>query len=124
MTIGAVILLCRNAATKVIVFHWPERDMADQPDASRSAPAEPHHVGADRSLVDKDQPGRIKHALLSYPTSARASHVCSLSLFGLQAFLRNGSRRCRSEGVEREAKDLRAPMQVVNHPRAVSGLVE
>src|SRR5262249_51992982 len=60
--------------------------MPDQPDASRSAPAEPHHVGTDRSLVDKDQPGWIKHALLSNPTSACAGHVCSLSFFGLQAF--------------------------------------
>src|SRR5262245_11756303 len=65
---------------------FAEGDMPDQPDASRSAPAEPHHVGTDRSLVDKDQPGWIKHALLSNPTSARAGHVCSLSFFGLQAF--------------------------------------
>src|SRR5229473_4637587 len=37
-----------------------KRNSADHPDAAGSPPPEPHHVGADRSLVDKHQPGRIK----------------------------------------------------------------
>ena len=37
-----------------------------------SPPPEPHHVGANRSLVDKHQPCGIKHALLSHPASAGA----------------------------------------------------
>jgi hypothetical protein len=70
----------------MIVCHSPSGTWPINLTPRGARPAEPHHVGADRSLVDKDQPGRIKHALLSYPTSPRASHVCSLSLFGLQAF--------------------------------------
>src|ERR1700676_4960086 len=63
-----------------------ERNGADHPDAPWSSPPEPHHVGADRRLIDKHQPGRIKHALLSNPTSARLRHICSLPFGSLQAF--------------------------------------
>jgi hypothetical protein len=38
------------------------------------------------SLVDKHQPGGVKHALLSHPTSARASDIGSLLLCRMQAF--------------------------------------
>jgi hypothetical protein len=65
---------------------FSERDVADHPAATRSAPSEPHHIGADRSLVDKYQSSGIKHALLSDPTSARAGHIGSLPLLRLQAF--------------------------------------
>src|SRR6266849_649173 len=65
---------------------FSKRDAANHPDTSRSPPSEPHHIGADRSLVEKHQPGGVKHALLSDPTSARSGHVCSLSLRRLQAF--------------------------------------
>src|SRR5712691_771070 len=65
---------------------FSKRDMADQPDAARSPSPEPHHVGADRSLVDKHQPSGVKHALLSDPTSARSGHICSLPFHGLQTF--------------------------------------
>src|SRR3979411_2647415 len=51
-----------------------KRNGADHPDAPWSPPPEPHHVGADRRLIDKHQPGGIKHALLSNPTSGRARH--------------------------------------------------
>jgi hypothetical protein len=40
-------------------------------------PLKPRQVCADRSLVDKRQPGGIKE-LLSYPTSACSRDVCSL----------------------------------------------
>ena len=41
---------------------------------------------ADRGLVDKHQPGGIKHALLSDRTSACSRHIRSLPLGSLQAF--------------------------------------
>src|SRR6266481_1391847 len=63
-----------------------KRDAADQPDAPWSPPVEPHHVRADRSLVDKHQPGGIKHALLPHPTSPRAGQIRPLPFRGLQAF--------------------------------------
>jgi hypothetical protein len=37
-------------------------------------------------LVEKDQPRRIKQALLAYLTPARTRHVRSLLLGGVQAF--------------------------------------
>ena len=63
-----------------------ERDAANHPHAARSASEEPRHIGAHGGLVDKHQPGRIKHALLSYPASPRAGHIGPLSLCGLQTF--------------------------------------
>jgi len=65
---------------------FSKRNGADHPGAPSSPPSQSHHVGANRSLVDKHQPGGIKHALLSYPASARAGHLRSLSFRGLQAF--------------------------------------
>jgi hypothetical protein len=65
---------------------FSERDVADQPDASRSPPPEPHHICADRGLINKHQAGGIKHTLLSNPMSARSGHVCSLPFRRLQAF--------------------------------------
>jgi hypothetical protein len=63
-----------------------KRNATDHSDSPRSAPPEPHHAGGDSSFVKKHQSGRVKQALLSNPTSARASHICSLSLGSLQAF--------------------------------------
>jgi hypothetical protein len=54
------------------------RDVPDQIDASRTATIEPHHIGSDRSLIDKDQPGGIKQALLSNPAPARLGDVCAM----------------------------------------------
>src|SRR3974377_683137 len=48
-------------------------DGCDQSLAARTAASEPHHVCASGSLVNKHQPGGIKQALLSYPTSAGGS---------------------------------------------------
>src|SRR5271165_5513714 len=101
--------------------HGRVRDQA----FSAGAPAvQAHHIGGDCCLVDKYEAGGIKPALLTDPASARASHVGALALLRPQAFLRNGNSSCRLEGLEREAEGLRAPMQIVDHPRAVSGLVE
>ena len=44
------------------------------------------NVRADGGLVDKHQPGRIKHTLLSYPAAARSRHICSLPFGCLQHF--------------------------------------
>ena len=57
------------------------RHATDQFDATRTAAPSPHHVGGDCRLVDEHQPGRIKHALLSYPAPARSGDVWAL-LFG------------------------------------------
>ena len=40
------------------------------------------------------------------------------------AFLRNGDGGCRLNGLERKAKDLCAPMQIVYDPGSIAGLVE
>lgn len=62
------------------------RNRRDQSLAAQAAASEPHHVGAGCGLVDKYQSGGVKHALLSYPTSARPSDVGSLLLGGVQTF--------------------------------------
>jgi len=49
---------------------------------------EPHQIGADRSLVDKNEPGGIKKTLLSYPASACSRNVLALPFSSLQAFLK------------------------------------
>ena len=85
-TIGAVILLWRRAATKVIVSHDPSGTVPITLIAPWSPSPEPRQVRADRGLVDKHQPGGIKHALLSNPTSARSRHIRSLPFSSLQAF--------------------------------------
>src|ERR1700681_3311543 len=54
------------------------RGTPDHLDASRTATPKSHHPGGDRSLVNKHQPGRIKHALLSNPAPARPGHVGAL----------------------------------------------
>src|SRR5450432_4143042 len=59
-----------------------KRDAADQSDTARNPSPEPHHIGADGGLVDKYQPGGIKHALLSNPASTRPGHVGSLAFRG------------------------------------------
>src|SRR6516165_6240801 len=79
-TIGAIILLWRRAATKVIVSHLPSGT------ATRGSPSQSRHVRADGSLVDEHQTGRIKHTLLSYPPAARSRHICSLPFDCLQGF--------------------------------------
>ena len=47
------------------------RGTPDQFDASRTAPPKPHDLGGDRSLVNEQEAGRIKHALISDPAPAR-----------------------------------------------------
>ena len=65
-----------------------EAERADHPVALRRTPPDPRQVCADRGLVDKHQPGRIKHPLLSDPTSACSRHVRSLPFGSLQAFFK------------------------------------
>src|SRR5215831_483196 len=67
------------------VPHWRVRDQA----FSAGAPAvQAHHIGGDRCLVDKDEAGGIKPALLTDPASTRASHVGALALLRPQAFFK------------------------------------
>jgi len=61
-------------------------DRCDQSLAARAAASEPHHVCAGGGLVNKHQPGGVKQALLSYPTSAGASDIGSLLLRRVQTF--------------------------------------
>ena len=88
ITVGAVILLWRKAPAKVSVSHAPSGTMPITWCPVEARPREPHHIGADRSLVDQHQPGGIKHALLSHPASAGAGDLRALSFRGLQAFLK------------------------------------
>src|SRR5215831_3443576 len=53
----------------------PLRHIINHPLATWSAAVEPHHVGTDCRLVDKDQMGGVKQALLSDPAPACASYV-------------------------------------------------
>jgi hypothetical protein len=71
ITIGAITLLWRKAATKVVVS---QLQVGLRPPIRRLAVFDLSGVGADCCLVEKDHPGRIKHALLD-PTSARAGDV-------------------------------------------------
>ncbi len=64
----------------------PLRHIINHPRATRSAAVEPHHVGTDCRLVDKDQMGGVKQALLSDPAPAGPSHVRPLPFGCLQAF--------------------------------------
>src|SRR6476660_3783131 len=68
-----------------------KRNGADHPVAARSTPPDPRQVCADRGLVDKHQPGGIKHALLSDPTSACSRHIRSLPFGSLEAFFKGDS---------------------------------
>ena len=63
-----------------------ERNGADHPVAPGSTPPDPRQVCADRGLVDKHQPGGIKHTLPPDPTSAGSRHIRSLPFGSLQAF--------------------------------------
>jgi hypothetical protein len=64
----------------------PLRHIINHPLATWSAAVEPHHVGTDGRLVDKDQMGGIKQALVSDPTPPCPSHVRPLPFCCLQAF--------------------------------------
>ena len=72
----------------MIVSPCSKRNAADHPIAPWRPSSEPHQVRADRSFVDKHQPGGIKHALLSHPTSECARHICALPLGRLQGFFK------------------------------------
>lgn len=62
------------------------RHIINHPLAAWSAAIEPHHVGTDGSLIDKDQMGGVKQALLSNPAPPCPSHVRPLPFGCLQAF--------------------------------------
>src|SRR4029077_17243757 len=74
------------AATKVIVSHLPSGTAPITRTPRGARPLSLTIVRADGGLVDKHQPGRIKHTLLSYPAAARSRHICSLPFGCLQHF--------------------------------------
>jgi len=58
--------------------------VADEPLATRSTAAQPHHRGVRTGFVDEHQPGRVKHALLAHPAPACAGCVSTLLLRRVQ----------------------------------------
>jgi len=62
------------------------RHIVNHPRATWSATVEARHVGTDCCLVDKDQMGGVKQALLSDPAPACPSHVHPLSFGCPQTF--------------------------------------
>ena len=62
------------------------RCVTNQSNAPQTSTVEPHHLGAGSGLVDKHQPRRVKHALLSNPASPRARDVGSSLLRGAKTF--------------------------------------
>ena len=62
------------------------RHIINHPLATWSAAIEPHHVGTDGGLVDKDQMGGVKQPLLSDPAPPCPSHVRPLPFGCPQAF--------------------------------------
>jgi hypothetical protein len=62
------------------------RHTAHQPLAAGATAVQSHHFGVGRGLIKKYQPGRIKHALLSYPAPPCPRHVRALLLRGAQLF--------------------------------------
>jgi hypothetical protein len=64
----------------------PERHVINQSHPTQSATVEPHHVGVRAGLIDKNQPGGVKQALLADPLAACPRHVLALLFSGAQAF--------------------------------------
>ena len=62
------------------------RHIRDQPGAAGAAPVGTGHVGLRPGLVDEDQAGRIKPALVALPLRAPPRHVGPILLAGAQAF--------------------------------------
>ena len=85
ITKGAIISVVAQAGDESDYFPMPMRNRCDQPLPARAMTSEPHHVCAGSGLVDKHQPSGVKHALLSYPTSAGASDIGSFLLCRVQA---------------------------------------
>jgi hypothetical protein len=85
-TIGAIILLWRRAATKVIVSHFPSGTLPITRTPDAALPLSRAMLVLTASLVDKHQPRWVKKTLLSYRTAARSRNVCSLAFRRLQAF--------------------------------------
>jgi len=67
-------------------FPVPVRRVIDEPFANGAAAANTHHGAVRPGLIDKDQPGRVEHALLAHPASARADYIGALLLGCVQSF--------------------------------------
>jgi hypothetical protein len=81
------------------------------------------HLRGNRRLVDEHEARRIEARLLGFQLGARGGDVRTILLGGVQSFLRNGDAGGWVYGLERKAEGLRSPMEIVNHPGAVSDLV-
>jgi len=75
----------RKAATKVVVFQWPNGRARPGAGLSRSG-VTGRHVGRGPGLVDEHQPARIETFLLFAPGGAGGGDVRPLLLGGAQSF--------------------------------------
>jgi hypothetical protein len=62
------------------------RDFGEKPRAPWSAAMSARHVGLGPSLVDEDETGRIKFALMAPPAIAFSGDVGPILLAGVQRF--------------------------------------
>src|SRR5580658_3912692 len=99
------------------------RHLLDEPLTLRRSPVEAGNRRGDAGFIDKDKPLRVKPRLPLLQGLTCGGDVRPILLGGAQAFLRNGDAGRWVYGLEHKAEGLRSTMQVVNHPRAVSGLV-
>jgi hypothetical protein len=89
--------------------------MADQAHSARTPAVGSHHIGGDRSFVEKYQARGVKQPLLAYLAPPRPSHVGPLALCGLQAFF-DGDVVASEETRERTTAGLDAALsQRANH---------
>jgi hypothetical protein len=84
----------------VIISRCDIGTWADQAHLARTPAVGSHHIGGDRSFVEKYQARGVKQPLLAYPAPPRPSHVGPLALCGLQAFF-DGDVVAREETRER-----------------------
>src|SRR3989442_5362415 len=69
-TNGAVMPRCRRPPHEGDCFPMSMRRVVDEPLATRSTAAQPHHRSGRAGFVDEHQPRRVKHALLAHPAPA------------------------------------------------------
>ena len=62
------------------------RRVVDEPFATWSTAAQPHHRGVRAGFVDEHQPRRVKHALFLHPAPPCAGHIRALLLRRVQSF--------------------------------------
>jgi hypothetical protein len=90
-------------------FPVAERHVINQSHAAWGVAVEPHHVGVDAGLLDKNQPGGVQQALLADPPAARPCLIGSLLSGGAQALFLAGDAMTREERPQRAPTALNVP---------------